>query len=77
VTAAVLDATRRLGALKPWRPQRARLALGAVAAAIGAAQLVAGLAQWLAANEAAAGARPAFGALAGAAAMIALDAILG
>jgi ZIP family zinc transporter len=56
MTAAVLNATRRLSALTPWRFERARFALGAVASAIGAAQLVASLAQWVAANEAVAAA---------------------
>jgi ZIP family zinc transporter len=56
MTAAVLNATRRLSALKPWRLEHARFALGAVASAIGAAQLVASLAQWVAANEAVAAA---------------------
>jgi ZIP family zinc transporter len=61
MTAAVLAATRRLGTLRPWRLVRARFALGATAAAIGGAPLVAGLAQWLAADEAVAAALRATG----------------
>jgi ZIP family zinc transporter len=56
MTAAVLAATRRLGTLRPWPLERARFVLGAVAAAIGGAQLVASLAQWVAADAAVAAA---------------------
>lgn len=61
MTAAVLAATRRLSALRPWRLERARFALGAAAAAIGGAHLAAGLAQWIAADEAVAAALRATG----------------
>lgn len=56
MTAAVLHATRRLAALRPWRLESARFALGAGAAAIGGVQLLARLAQWVAADEAVAAA---------------------